>query len=256
MKRRDFIKYLGVLIGGGILSPWAERPVAAMGRKSMLDFAALRLGERWNIYPEAGRGLLSEVDHRTSVKTGFKSVAVAIQDKALFDNPLVFLAGDKKFRLPPEKQLKRLGDFLSYGGMLVTDSATGKRGDGFDSSVRSMAKALFPGKTLKKIPFSNTIFKSFYNVSRVAGRLAEANYLEGIVIEDRVAFLHSMNDLHGAWSMDRFGQWVKEPVPGGGPQRRLALALGVNIAVYALTVNYKSDQVHTRYRLMRRYGRK
>ena len=33
-------------------------------------------------------------------------------------------------------------------------------------------------------------------------------------------------------------------VPGGEPQREMAYRFGVNLVMYALTGNYKSDQVH------------
>jgi len=33
-------------------------------------------------------------------------------------------------------------------------------------------------------------------------------------------------------------------VPGGERQREMALRTGVNIVMYALTGNYKADQVH------------
>ena len=33
-------------------------------------------------------------------------------------------------------------------------------------------------------------------------------------------------------------------VPGGEPQREMAMRFGVNLVMYVLTGNYKSDQVH------------
>ena len=33
-------------------------------------------------------------------------------------------------------------------------------------------------------------------------------------------------------------------MPGGEPQREMAYRAGVNIVMYALTGNYKADQVH------------
>jgi hypothetical protein len=33
-------------------------------------------------------------------------------------------------------------------------------------------------------------------------------------------------------------------IPGGEPQREMAFRVGVNIVMYALTGNYKADQVH------------
>ena len=33
-------------------------------------------------------------------------------------------------------------------------------------------------------------------------------------------------------------------MPGGEPQREMAIRFGVNLVMYALTGNYKADQVH------------
>ena len=37
---------------------------------------------------------------------------------------------------------------------------------------------------------------------------------------------------------------MTEPVPGGEVQREMALRFGINLVMYALTGNYKTDQVH------------
>jgi hypothetical protein len=52
-------------------------------------------------------------------------------------------------------------------------------------------------------------------------------------------------DWAGAWAVDRDGQFLA-PVAGvsGWRQREMAYRFGVNLAMYALTGNYKSDQVH------------
>jgi hypothetical protein len=57
--------------------------------------------------------------------------------------------------------------------------------------------------------------------------------------------LYCRNDLGGAWARDRLGRWLYDCVPGGEAQRQAAFRLGVNVVLYALTVNYKQDQVHS-----------
>ena len=52
------------------------------------------------------------------------------------------------------------------------------------------------------------------------------------------------HDLAGAWAMDENGTPSFAVVPGGQLQREMAYRTGVNIAMYALTGNYKADQVH------------
>ena len=54
------------------------------------------------------------------------------------------------------------------------------------------------------------------------------------------------NDLAGAWAVDDNGQPLHPLVPGGARQRELALRGGINLVMYALTGNYKADQVHAK----------
>jgi hypothetical protein len=52
------------------------------------------------------------------------------------------------------------------------------------------------------------------------------------------------NDWAGGWAIDRDGQPLYACVPGGEQQRETALRFGINLVMYVLTGNYKSDQVH------------
>ena len=47
-----------------------------------------------------------------------------------------------------------------------------------------------------------------------------------------------------AWATDANGRPLTEPVPGGDGQREMALRFGINLVMYALTGNYKTDLVH------------
>jgi hypothetical protein len=52
------------------------------------------------------------------------------------------------------------------------------------------------------------------------------------------------NDWAAAWAVDAQGGPLYPVVPGGEPQREMAYRFGVNLVMYALTGNYKADQVH------------
>ncbi|MBN9275055.1 MAG: DUF4159 domain-containing protein, partial [Mesorhizobium sp.] len=52
------------------------------------------------------------------------------------------------------------------------------------------------------------------------------------------------NDFAGAWAIDANGDPLFPTVPPDPDQRIYALRAGVNIVMYMLTGNYKSDQVH------------
>ena len=52
------------------------------------------------------------------------------------------------------------------------------------------------------------------------------------------------NDYAAAWAQDSLGAPLYPTEPGGEAQREMAFRTGVNIVMYALTGNYKADQVH------------
>ena len=52
------------------------------------------------------------------------------------------------------------------------------------------------------------------------------------------------NDFAGAWAVDENGDPMFPTVPSDPMQRLYAYRVGVNIVMYMLTGNYKSDQVH------------
>ena len=58
------------------------------------------------------------------------------------------------------------------------------------------------------------------------------------------SILVTSNDLAAAWALDERNRPLYPAVPGGEAQREMAFRAGVNIVMYALTGNYKADQVH------------
>ena len=52
------------------------------------------------------------------------------------------------------------------------------------------------------------------------------------------------NDFASAWAMDDNGNFLYSTVPADNLQREHAFRTGINIVMYMLTGNYKSDQVH------------
>jgi hypothetical protein len=61
-------------------------------------------------------------------------------------------------------------------------------------------------------------------------------------------------DWAGAWAVDAAGRPLYAVTPGGESQREVAYRFGVNLVMYALTGNYKADQVHLPA-IMERLGR-
>ena len=73
--------------------------------------------------------------------------------------------------------------------------------------------------------------------------------------DDRAVIAYSQNDLGGAWQRDDMGNFEFVCEPGGERQREMAFRLGVNLVMYALCLDYKSDQVHVPFIMRRRRWR-
>ena len=58
------------------------------------------------------------------------------------------------------------------------------------------------------------------------------------------SILITSNDFAGAWALGADNRPLYAVVPGGEVQREMAFRVGINIVMYALTGNYKADQVH------------
>ena len=194
--------------------------------------------------PEAIVSLLAQIAKRTSVNVKRQEIDLKISDPTLFRYPMIYLAGDSGFEPFPKNELKILRNYLSFGGFLIIDDNSVKANSDFDKSVRGLISKLFPRSPMSKIPRDHSIFRSFYLINRITGRANILPYLKGVSIKGRTVLVYSSNDLGGAWSRNKLGYWNYDMVGGGETQRKSSIRLGVNIILYALTLDYKKDMVH------------
>lgn len=224
-----------------------------MGDKDKVAIAQIVYAGRWNPRPTATRRLAWELAKRTSIEAALDPVEVRLGDEAALDrHPLLYLAGDTALPTFDDAEVARLRRHLSRGAFLVIDGADPRPGGGFDQSVRALVARLYPREPLQRIEGDHVIYKSFYLLKAPVGRVAAVPYLEGVIHDGRLVIVYSQNDMGGAWARDNFGQWEHEVLPGGDGQRELAFRLGVNLAMYALCLDYKTDQVHVPFILRRR----
>jgi hypothetical protein len=111
---------------------------------------------------------------------------------------------------------------------------------------------------LEPVPEGHVLTKSFYLLRTFPGRWdggqlwveAESSDQGGDAgrkarrADGVSSILVTSNDLAAAWALDDRNRPLYPTVPGGEAQREMAYRVGVNIVMYALTGNYKADQVH------------
>ena len=246
--RRNFLATAAAAAGSLAL----PRGARAIGATTAFAIGRLEWNGDWNPRPNAARRLMAEVAKATSVETAEAPVDIAPESPDIFQHPFLYLAGTSDFPVLSQKARENLERYLRFGGFLLIDNASGEPDGAFDRGVRRELPRIFPAAPLTRLDEDHSIFRSFFLVNRVVGRVAERPYLEGITIDDWTPVIYMTNDLGGALERDPFGNYRFDVTPGGEDQRSWATRLSVNLVLYALTVNYKKDQIHVEAILRRR----
>ncbi|PPD42360.1 MAG: LytTR family transcriptional regulator [Methylocystis sp.] len=166
---------------------------------------------------------------------------------------------------PSAKTVARVAAYMKQGGTIVfdtRDALSQRPGDAPTPEtqwLRELSKGLDIPE-LEVVPRDHVITKTFYLLDNFVGRYANGEtWVEALPPEPKEqsarpvratdsvsAVIITSNDLASAWAQDKRGQPLFPLTPGGARQRELALRGGVNLVMYTLTGNYKSDQVHVR----------
>lgn len=239
ISRRHFLS--GVLAAAALGWSGTGR---ALGELSKLRFLRLRLADLPDVRASALRRLAWELERRTSLVALADPIELAPSSPDLFRYPLCLLSGDRGFAMPSEVDIVRLRRYLTFGGCLWIDSAEGRLAGGFDESVRRLLAQVLPGDLPKAVPDDHVLWRSFYIVREAPGRLLLPARLEAIERDRRLAVVYTQNDLCGAMARDGFGRWEYNVTPGGDDQREMCFRFAVNLVMYALCLDYKTEQAH------------
>lgn len=242
---------LGVLVAA-LAFPGA---VGAFGDSALVQLTPIAVGSQEASTHDASRRLAWEVRQRTNVETSPPNAPITLTDTALVERPLLYLRGSRAFDPLTEAEEVALRRHLTFGGTLLIDNAAGDAsgGNGFDQSVRRLVQSVL-GQPLVPLRSDHVLYRTYYLVGRPVGRVTGPAQLEVAELRGRVAVVYSRHDLGGAWARDNLGNWLYPATPGGASQRESAIRLGVNLFMYATTLDYKDDQVHAPYLMRRRAG--
>jgi len=136
--------------------------------------------------------------------------------------------------------------FLRNGGTIFFDTRD-QQDDTEFGVLRELARVLDIPPVVQ-IPADHVLSRTFYLLQEFPGRYTGGTLWverEGQRVNDGVAsVIVGSHDWVAAWAMDDAQRPIYSVVPGGDRQRELAFRFGINLVMYALTGNYKSDQVH------------
>jgi hypothetical protein len=199
-------------------------------------------------------GLSQILNRRTAVETA-GAMAVDLETDELAFFPLLYWAVSPDQPRPSDEATARLNDFLRNGGTILFDTRDRRFGPAVDlggggpggQRLRELVEGL-DVPPLAPIPPDHVLTKSFYLLQDFPGRYAGgevwAEAQEQRSNDGVSSVIVGSNDWAGAWAADEYGRPLNAVVPGGERQREMAYRFGVNVVMYALTGNYKADQVH------------
>ncbi len=207
------------------------------------------------------KGLSMYLANRTALEPG-DPAAIDIATDELAFYALLYWPIDPDQPTPSAETMAKVDTFMQNGGTILFDT---RDAGGFNASGADTPEALklrqilsfVDVPPLEPVPPDHVLTKAFYLLSEFPGRWANSDlWVESLSDQPQDAgrparggdgvspILITGNDLAAAWAIDDQGLYLYPTVPADPRQRELAFRAGVNIVMYALTGNYKADQVH------------
>ncbi len=205
-------------------------------------------------------GLSRVLTRRTSVEPGTPMGIDPARDEIAFF-PLLYWPVVPEQGPLDEAARRNVNDYLANGGTILFDlretapgaHILGRASRGSEALMRLTQGLNIP--PLAPVPPDHVLTKSFYLMQDFPGRYAGGTLwvgaTEGHVNDGVTSVLVGSNDWASAWALEAGGRAMFAVVPGGERQREMSYRVGVNLVMYALTGNYKADQVHVPFILER-----
>jgi len=195
-------------------------------------------------------GLTNALNQRTAVEAGEPmGLNLAADELSFF--ALIYWPVTADQPTPDEDTTAKLNRYLENGGTILFDTRDQQFVSGSANDMTQALQRLTRGlklPALEPIPPDHVLTKAFYLMQEFPGRWTggrvwvergDARTNDGV---SRI--LAGGHDWAAAWAVDESGRPMFPVVPGGERQREMAYRFGVNLVMYTLTGNYKSDQVH------------
>lgn len=199
---------------------------------------------------EGLQGLSNYASDRSSAVMGHPDGVTPGKDDLAY-YPLLYWPITEDVQEDP-KRSAALNSFMAHGGILMLDtqgvgSELSAQDEGQTRSALKRATAGLVVPPLSKLDDHHVLAHSFYLLHDFPGRV------QGLPVwvarsgddsnDDVSPIIIGAGDWAHAWAMDAQGNTPYAVIPGGDDQRTQAYRFGVNLLLYALTGNYKADQM-------------
>jgi len=199
----------------------------------------------------AGLEGLSEYVNRRTAASLVEPDAVQPGKTDLSFYPLLYWPISADAQPLASDQTTALNEYMSRGGIILIDTRDSGSGSGFAPGTESALQRVARGLVippLAPLTTEHVLARAFYLLQDFPGRYTgETVWVQRD--QDRTndsvsPVIIGGNDWAAAWAIDDSGRNPYAVIPGGARQRTIAYRFGVNLVMYALTGNYKGDQVH------------
>jgi hypothetical protein len=236
---------LGVMLGGPAMAQDGNAALATRLGYVVTGDAAVDEVSRAGLV-----GLSDFVNRRTAAALADPlPVTPGRDDLAFF--PLLYwpVLGDAT--APSAAAAAALNGFMRNGGIILFDTRDEGSGEGFSPGSRAALRRITRDLSvppLAPVAEDHVLRRAFYLLQDLPGRFTGGSVWvarEQDRANDSVSpVIIGGHDWASAWAIDARGNNPYAVIPGGARQRTLAYRFGTNLVMYALTGNYKGDQVH------------
>tara|TARA_R110002096_G_scaffold414611_1_gene615794 strand:+ start:26452 stop:29163 length:2712 start_codon:yes stop_codon:yes gene_type:complete len=209
-------------------------------------------------------GLSAELTRRTAIEP-IAPVGVNLDSDELSLLPFLYWPMSDGQNAPSDVAITKINRFIRTGGMILFDTrdanVSGTIGGGTKNGRKLQEiAARLDIPQLEPIPQDHVLTRSFYLLQDFPGRYMGPPVWVEITpkeeLQEGMPFRNSNdgvtpvliggNDWASAWAIDDNGRFMFPVGRGrqGELQREYAQRFGVNLIMYVMTGNYKSDQVH------------
>jgi hypothetical protein len=209
------------------------------------------------------QGLTLFLGQRTALEAGEPIGLDPARDELAFF-PLIYWPVLPSAGKPSQQALERIDAYMKRGGTILFDTRDaidvppgGSQTSAGMVALRTILSSLDIPE-IEPVPRDHVLTKTFFLLRDFPGRYnAGQLWVEAMPADEEEdpnrparagdgvsSIMITSNDLAGAWALRPDGQPMLPLVPGDQRQREFAFRAGVNIVMYALTGNYKADQVH------------
>jgi hypothetical protein len=193
------------------------------------------------------------LSNRTSAEPAGVAALDIEQDKLAFF-PWLYWPVTATQKTPSAEALRKVQGYLDRGGTILFDLRYGAGQDANASANLQKITGSLNIPPLIPLPPDHVLTKTFYLLDSFPGLYTTGGlWVEKGSVSGRdgvSSVIIGSNDWASAWGAGERNTGL----PGGSRQSEMAIRAGINFTMYALTGNYKADQVHVPY-ILERLGR-